>query len=58
LLEMKAKQSKGTRPLPPPVEAALELNNGVEAIAVDFTDERLSAHAARPVSGAGCLTPG
>ena len=42
---MKPKQSKGVCPPPPPVEAALELNNGAEAIAVEFTDERLSAHA-------------
>jgi hypothetical protein len=38
------KQSKGVYP-PPPPEAALELNNGTEAIAVEFTDERLRAHA-------------
>ena len=35
----------GVCPLPPPVEALLQLNNGREAIAVEFTDERLSAHA-------------
>ena len=42
---MKPKQSMGVCPLPPPVEAPLQLNNGREAIAVEFTDERLSAHA-------------
>jgi len=42
---MKPNQSKDVCPLPPPVEAPLELNNGREAIAVEFTDERLSAHA-------------
>lgn len=42
---MKPTQSPGVCPLPPPVEAPLQLNNRQEAIVVEFTDERLSAHA-------------
>jgi hypothetical protein len=42
---MKPKPVTGTCPLPPPVEALLQLHNGREAIAVEFTAERLSAHA-------------
>ena len=42
---MKPKQSSSVCPLPPRVDAPLQLNNGREAIAVEFTDEQLSAHA-------------
>ena len=42
---MKNKQSPGTCPFPLPVVTPLQLNHGREAISVEFTDERLSAHA-------------
>ena len=42
---MKPEQSSGTRPLHQTVTAGFEFKSGGKAIAVEFTDQKLSAHA-------------
>ena len=55
---MKTTQSSGTRPVHQTVAGRFNFKSGGKAIAVGFTDQRLSSHAGSATFGAGSTPPG